>query len=468
MDAPAERTGNEAGLTLLMGFLALIGLFVGITALVVAWARDGGGGKGSSSNGEAVARIVLSEFAIKGDLEVPPGTVTFDIVNEGSQVHNFAIRGGQSTADIQPGAGGSLRVTGVLPGEYEAYCTISGHADSGMKAPLVVREGAVVSGGRDMAGHGNAAGEEMDFAKLDATMEESMMAYLDPEVRALDAVQGNQVLQPRLSADGWKEFDLTAKIVDWEVSPGTIVKAWTYNGTVPGPQIKVEIGDKVRMILTNNLPMATDLHLHDLPGKRNDMDGVAPFTQDLIRPGETFTYEFEPKSTGVAMFHPHHHGQMQLANGMIGSFIVGEMPLPRGKTIGGVPIPADVKIAQEMPMVLNDAGVIGLSLNGKGFPATTPISSKVGDWILVHYMNEGMQSHPMHPHQFLQLVVARDGVPLDSPYWADTINVAPGERYTVLMNINNPGVWAWHCHILNHAERETGMYGMVTAIIAEA
>lgn len=119
-------------------------------------------------------------------------------------------------------------------------------------------------------------------------------------------------------------------------------------------------------------------------------------------------------------------------------------------------------------MVLNDAGVIGLSLNGKGFPATTPISSKVGEWILVHYMNEGMQSHPMHPHQFLQLVVARDGVPLDSPYWADTINVAPGERYTVLMNINNPGVWAWHCHILNHAERETGMYGMVTAIIAEA
>jgi manganese oxidase len=49
-------------------------------------------------------------------------------------------------------------------------------------------------------------------------------------------------------------------------------------------------------------------------------------------------------------------------------------------------------------MVLNDAGAIGLSLNGKSFPATEPITANVGDWTLVHYMNEGLQSHPMHPH----------------------------------------------------------------------
>ena len=117
-------------------------------------------------------------------------------------------------------------------------------------------------------------------------------------------------------------------------------------------------------------------------------------------------------------------------------------------------------------MVLNDAGTIGLSINGKSFPATDPIAAKVGDWVLVHYHNEGLQIHPMHPHQFPQLVVARDGIPLDQPYWADTLTVAPGERYSVLMHIDRPGTWVWHCHILNHVEREEGMFGMVTAIVA--
>jgi manganese oxidase len=70
----------------------------------------------------------------------------------------------------------------------------------------------------------------------------------------------------------------------------------------------------------------------------------------------------------------------------------------------------------------------------------------------------------MHLHQFPQLVIARDGIPLDQPYWVDTLNVGPGERYTVLFQADKPGVWVWHCHILNHAETNDGMIGMVTAI----
>ena len=75
------------------------------------------------------------------------------------------------------------------------------------------------------------------------------------------------------------------------------------------------------------------------------------------------------------------------------------------------------------------------------------------------------QLHPMHLHQFPQLVVARDGIPLDQPYWADTVTIAPGERYTVLFQADKPGVWVWHCHILNHAEATDGMFGMVTTFI---
>lgn len=118
-------------------------------------------------------------------------------------------------------------------------------------------------------------------------------------------------------------------------------------------------------------------------------------------------------------------------------------------------------------MVLNDAGAIGLSLNGKSFPATEPITAANGDWIVVHYYNEGLQIHPMHLHQFPQLVYAKDGIPLDNPHYEDTILVSPGERYSVLVNVNDPGTWVFHCHILNHVERTGEMFGMVTAVIVE-
>ena len=118
-------------------------------------------------------------------------------------------------------------------------------------------------------------------------------------------------------------------------------------------------------------------------------------------------------------------------------------------------------------MVVNDAGTIGLTLNGKSFPATAPLVVDQGDWVTVTYFNEGLQVHPMHLHGFEQIVYAKDGEPLDQPYAADTILVAPGERYTVLFHADQVGTWVWHCHILNHVESDTGMFGMVTAIVVQ-
>jgi FtsP/CotA-like multicopper oxidase with cupredoxin domain len=120
---------------------------------------------------------------------------------------------------------------------------------------------------------------------------------------------------------------------------------------------------------------------------------------------------------------------------------------------------------QEVVMVLNDAGTIGLSLNGKSFPATSPYQMKVGESMVVHYFNEGNMTHPMHLHQPSGLVIAHDGKVLEAPFWADTISVAPGERWTVVYTAQDRGVWAWHCHILTHAETPTGMRYMVTALI---
>jgi FtsP/CotA-like multicopper oxidase with cupredoxin domain len=82
-------------------------------------------------------------------------------------------------------------------------------------------------------------------------------------------------------------------------------------------------------------------------------------------------------------------------------------------------------------------------------------------------MNEGLMIHPMHLHGMYQQVFAKDGANLPMPYLADTLNIAPGERYDVIVDCQEPGLWAYHCHILTHAESAKGMFGMVTVLSIE-
>ncbi len=433
-----------------------VGLLVAVLAAIAMLRGPSAGAAAAEGGGEDVnGHIELSEFAIAGDLSLPAGNISLDVENVGGTNHNLVLANGPRTADIASGETTELTLGELGPGTYTLFCDIAGHRESGMETTLTVGE----AGATAVAAEGH--GDDPDWEALDQAMIDSILEF-PAETEGI----GNQPLEPTILADGTKEYRLTTAITPWEVEPGRVVDAWTYNGQVPGPAIRVDVGDKVRVIVDNQLPMGTDVHWHGI-ATPNDMDGVAPITQELIRSGEEFIYEFEATRPSIGMYHAHHHGQMQIPNGMFGTFIIGDTPLPLGKTIGGTTIPDDLEIAQEIPMVLNDAGVIGFSLNGKSFPATEPYVLQEGDWMVVHYYNEGLQIHPMHQHQFPQLVFAKDGFPLDYPYYADTVNVAPGERYSVLVQVTDPGVWVWHCHILNHVEREEGMFGMVTALIVE-
>lgn len=82
-------------------------------------------------------------------------------------------------------------------------------------------------------------------------------------------------------------------------------------------------------------------------------------------------------------------------------------------------------------------------------------------------MNEGLQIHPMHLHGIPPLVIAKDGWSLPQPNFEDTVLVAPGERVDVPVDASEVGTWAFHCHVLTHAENPDGMFGMVTALIVE-
>jgi FtsP/CotA-like multicopper oxidase with cupredoxin domain len=355
---------------------------------------------------------------------------------------------------LKSGETAELVVSGLEVGEVAIICEVAGHEASGMKATLTVAEGASA-----MASTDTAPMSAMTWQQMDKAMEDVAMTY-----PAKTEGIGNQELEYTMSADGYKEFVLTAKIVKWEVEVGKFVDGWTYNGMIPGPVIHVNSGDKVRIIHKNELPESTSLHLHGIRVP-NAMDGVDPYTQKPIEPGATFNYEFVADGPAVGMYHSHHNAQVQIPNGMAGAIIIDDWKTLSMKAANGRTNDTDGKAEQEVVMVLNDAGNIGLSLNGKSFPATTPYTLKVGETLVVHYYNEGFMTHPMHMHQPTGLVVARDGVVLDSPYFADTISVAPGERWTVVYTAQDAGVWAWHCHILTHAETPQGMRYMVTAVI---
>ena len=284
--------------------------------------------------------------------------------------------------------------------------------------------------------------------KMDAMHEKGVKAF-----PARTEGAGNQLLEPRIEG-GVKVYDLTAEELQWEVEPGRKVKAWAYNRQVPGPQIRIREGDRVRIRLTNKLEESTSIHFHglELP---NHQDGVPFITQPPVKPGASYTYEFTVPNAGSHMYHSHHNAAIQVGLGLLGAFVVEpKQPVAAHR--------ADV----DYVMVLND-GYHGYTVNGKGFPATEPVVCSMGQVVRIRFMNEGMMIHPMHLHGMHMTVVAKDGWDQPMPWKCDTLNIAPGERWDVLVKATNPGTWAFHCHILPHAESEHGMFGMVTALVVK-
>ena len=443
-------------LGVMMIAVAVSALVLGVVAVVAM----NGGSSTESASGSSVVQVTLSEFKVVFNPSViTAGDVTFVVTNAGAVDHNFAIPSlNIRTAMLKAGEVAKLEVKGFGVGEVEYLCEVAGHSAAGMTGKLTVVESG---GDMGMASSGNPMAATVSWQQMDKMMEDVAMKFPAKTIGT-----GNTELTYTMSDDGYKVFSLVAKVIPWEVETGKIVDGWSYNGLIPGPVMHANVGDKIRIILKNELPESTSLHLHGVRVP-NAMDGVDPYTQKAIEPGASFTYEWTALEPSVGMYHSHHNAQVQVPNGLAGAILIGDWKTMALATAGGRTHDANKVAEQEVVMVLNDSGTIGLSLNGKSFPATSPYSLAIGETMVVHYYNEGGMTHPMHLHQPSGLVVAKDGKLLESPFWADTVNVAPGERWTAVYTAKDAGVWAWHCHILNHAETPEGMRYMVTALIVK-
>lgn len=252
--------------------------------------------------------------------------------------------------------------------------------------------------------------------------------------------------QPRtlevLRADGVVEAQITARQSNLTLS-GKPARLMTYGG-FPGPTLRLREGETVRLNFTNNLPEATNLHLHGLHVPPSVDDPLA-----LVQPGESRLYEFTvPKgSAGTYWYHPHVHGRVapQLYAGLAGLLVV-EGPLDA--------LP-ELKGAEEHLLVLKD-----WLFSGNRIPAWTHMdwmNGREGSLLTVNaavrptlraqkatlrlrllnasnarYYRLALENHPLY-------LIATDGGFLEKPVELPELLLAPGERAEVLVRLSRPG-----------------------------
>jgi manganese oxidase len=264
------------------------------------------------------------------------------------------------------------------------------------------------------------------------------------------------VLAPFTNVGGVKEFHLTMAETTIEVSPGVVKTAYAFNGIVPGPVLRVNEGDRVRIVVDNQLPFPTSTHWHGmiLP---NDQDGVGGITQPHIEPGQTYTYEWTAVATGTHWYHSHSSGR-HIGKGLYGPLEV-------------VPAEGDIESDRDYRLMLGDTD-LGFTINGRSFPSTPTLAAEVGETVRLRVINTGDQVHAFHLHGVPFKVVAQDGIARVQPEQMDTLTISPGQTYDLLFAEVYPGKWVIHCHMFVHShmnddvhpEGESGMNGM-TAIV---
>jgi FtsP/CotA-like multicopper oxidase with cupredoxin domain len=291
-----------------------------------------------------------------------------------------------------------------------------------------------------------------------ATMQPPIFPTSGPDYQPVVTLNG-WTLPWRMNGD-WKEFHLVAEPVVRELAPGMKAHLWGYNGQSPGPTIEAVEGDKVRIFVTNKLPEHTTVHWHGMIVP-SGMDGVGGLTQPHIDPGKTFAYEFELKASGSFMYHPHSDEMVQMAMGMMGSFVVH----PRDTKLHHVDRDFvfllgahDIDPGTYLPKVTTMLEFNLWTWNSRVFPGIDPLVVRKGDRVRVRMGNLTMTNHPIHLHGHSFEVTCTDGGWVrESARWPEvTIDVPVGAIRAFEVAADNPGDWAFHCHKAHHTMNAMG------------
>ena len=116
------------------------------------------------------------------------------------------------------------------------------------------------------------------------------------------------------------EVNLTASVIQWQYTDGVDTTTWAYNGSVPGPIIRADVGQTIRVNFTNNLPEETTVHWHGVDAPAH-VDG-SHISQNPIPPGGSHVYEWTALNAGFHWYHPHVRTNDQLEKGLQGGILI--------------------------------------------------------------------------------------------------------------------------------------------------
>jgi len=329
-------------------------------------------------------------------------------------------------------------------------------------------------------------------------------------------------LKPTMEGDV-KAFRLFIDIHQQELAPGLRTHTLAFNNQVPGPEIRVNRGDRIKVYFKNKTELNHTIHWHGMhvPWR---MDGVPYITQMPVMAGQEFVYEFTAEPYGTHFYHCHWGTLLHMQAGMFGSLIVEDpddpikkrFPYEREYTLiysahdlnflrneinamlermkerlylvkngrfdkerfavfdTKEELEEAVRNGYQPPYLVNRRAPAELAhpfwftVNGKSYPSTPTLYIKEGESIRVRLINSGTEEHYLHLHGHDFWLVCDDGIPVPQPWQMNTLRLSPGKTFDIIIEGKNRGIWTFHDHDTRRVTNN-GLYpgGNLMALVYE-
>ncbi len=238
------------------------------------------------------------------------------------------------------------------------------------------------------------------------------------------------------------EVDLEARVSRVEVVPGKPTEAWTYNGVLPGPLIRAQVGDRVIVHLSNNLPKGTTIHWHGVRVPI-EMDGVPGISQPEVPPGGTFTYDFTVPDAGLYWYHPHVMSAAEVGFGLYGALLVDDPQDRVGTSDELVLVLSDIAIDDQTGELqpADSGGTLGtlfgregnyVLVNGRTHPSLQIRSGALQRWRVVNAAKSRYFDLVLGDAQ-PYMIIGSDGGRIEYSVEESHLVIAPGERVDLLV-----------------------------------
>jgi FtsP/CotA-like multicopper oxidase with cupredoxin domain len=279
------------------------------------------------------------------------------------------------------------------------------------------------------------------------------------------AVTSIPSLARRALASDVVDVELRSSPVAFSPSLGLHFSGLAYNGTIPGPLLRVVHGQRIRVRYVSDVNVPTSIHWHGmlLP---NAMDGAAGVTQAAVRRGGSFVYDFAPGPPGTRWYHDHAFS-LASARGLFGMFVVDdpndEQPdrefalvfhdVPKWNSmeaamrgVSAAPMSDPMGSGQSMQMMQarmgDEVAYAAHCINGATYPNGKKLAVSLGDRVRLRLLNASpTQTRYIRLAGHELVVTHADGNPLAQAVTVDALRIGAGERFDAFFEVRQAGAF---------------------------